>query len=159
MSCRRLGYTLAKDGLQFPVFWLLTLRCTHIGMDYQGLLFPQCSEQDLVPQEKLIHIICENKFLLGHRLFLLALCRIRPKSKNFNNDDNDAMEMQNLQIVILSIDHLTILILLHTLFGQEIVQFLFIIFFCHCYTEFPDVYGALCLSIETITLTTLSLGK
>ena len=42
---------------------------------------------------------------------------MRPNNKNLNNDDNDAIEMQSLRILILAEDHLIILISLHISIG------------------------------------------
>lgn len=81
----------------------------------------QCSEWDPVLQENLIRIIWGNKLLPDSSLFSLALHRIGPNNKNLNNDDNDVIEMQSLQIVILTEDPLIILILLHISVGEAIV--------------------------------------
>lgn len=90
-------------------------------MGFLEVISSQCSEWDPVLQAKLIHIIWGNKLFPDSSLFSLALHRIRPNNKNLNNDDNDAIEMQSLQIVIFAEDHLIILILLHISIGQAIV--------------------------------------
>lgn len=102
------------------------------------MISSQCSDWDPVLQEKLIHIIWGNKLLPDSSLFSLALHRIRPDNKNLNNDDNDAIEMQSLRIVIFAGDHLIILILLQISIGQAIVLFSLIILFCHRGIGFPD---------------------